>query len=107
MGGIDFQCVESFNKAHLAKQIWRIIANPRSLVARVLKARYFKYQDVMKAKLGSNPSLHWRSMLWSKKLLNKRIWWRVCDGKKYKPFLTTGSLEFDLVLVKIIKNLRK
>lgn len=55
-GWYGVQTYESFNKTLLAKQLWRIISNPNSLVARVLKARYFKHQDIMKASLGSNPS---------------------------------------------------
>lgn len=56
LGGLGFRHMESFNKALLAKQLWRLISNPESLVARVLKARYFKDQDIMEASLGSNPS---------------------------------------------------
>lgn len=55
LGGMGFRHMESFNKTLLAKQLWRIISNPNSLVALVLKAIYFKHQDIMKASLGSNP----------------------------------------------------
>lgn len=53
MGFRDFT---HFNKALLAKQVWRIIENPESLVARLLKARYFKHMDIMDAPIGNNPS---------------------------------------------------
>lgn len=85
-GGMGFRRLESFNKALLAKQIWRLIVNPSSLVARVLKARYFKHQDVMRANLGSNPSYIWRSLLWSRQLLVKGTWWRVGNGRKLATF---------------------
>lgn len=83
---MGFRRIESFNKALLAKNIWRIIINPSSLVARVLKARYFKHQDMMKAKLGSNPSYIWRSLLWSRQLLNKELWWWVGIGRDIGTF---------------------
>lgn len=55
-GGLGFRDLTNFNKALLAKQVWRIIEFRNSLVARVLKARYFKYMDIMEAPLSSNPS---------------------------------------------------
>ncbi|XP_073039414.1 uncharacterized protein [Primulina eburnea] len=76
MGGMGFRHLESFNKALLAKQLWRIISDPESLVARVLKARYFKHQDIMHASLRTNPSYTWRSLLWSRNLLNEGLRWR-------------------------------
>ncbi|XP_073137674.1 uncharacterized protein [Henckelia pumila] len=82
MGGLGFRQLETFNKALLAKQIWRIIKDPDSLVARVLKARYFRHQDVMEAGLGSNPSYLWHSLLWSSPLLEKEVCWHVGDGAK-------------------------
>ncbi|XP_073307112.1 uncharacterized mitochondrial protein AtMg00310-like [Primulina huaijiensis] len=81
-GGLGFRHLEIFNKALLAKQIWRIIKNPGSLAARVLKARYFRHQDIMKASLGNNPSYLWRSLLWSRPLLENGICWHVGDGAK-------------------------
>ncbi|XP_073137815.1 uncharacterized protein [Henckelia pumila] len=82
MGGLGFRQLDTFNKALLAKQIWRIIKDPDSLVARVLKARYFCHQDVMEAGLGSNPSYLWRSLLWSRPLLEKEVCWHVGDRAK-------------------------
>lgn len=63
-GGMGFRSFSDFNKALLAKQLWRIIQYPDSLLSRVLKGRYFKNDDVMNARLGCNPSYIWRSLLW-------------------------------------------
>lgn len=85
-GWYGFRHMKSFNKALLAKQLWRIISNPDSLVARVLKDRYFKHQDIMEASIGNNPSYIWLSLMWSTELLNKRLRWRVCNGDKIATF---------------------
>lgn len=77
---MSFQDLVSFNKTLLAKQIWRIIDDPESLVAKVLKACYFKHNDIMEATLGSNSSYIWRSMLWSKDILNEGLCWKMGNG---------------------------
>ncbi|XP_073153992.1 uncharacterized mitochondrial protein AtMg00310-like [Henckelia pumila] len=67
-GGMGFRRLLDFNRALLAKQVWRIIREPNSLKAKVLKARYFKHVDFMDASLGSQLSYIWRSIVWSRDL---------------------------------------
>ena len=72
-GGLGFRDFSSFNQALVAKQGWRLIQNPDSLVAKVLKAKYYKQTDFLKAKIGSNPSYIWRSIVWGRHVLQKWI----------------------------------
>ncbi|KAH9736873.1 putative reverse transcriptase/RNA-dependent DNA polymerase [Citrus sinensis] len=51
------------------------------MVAKVLKARYFKGTDFLRANLGSNPSFIWRSILWGRQIINKGLRWRIGDGR--------------------------
>ncbi|KAK6161362.1 hypothetical protein DH2020_004743 [Rehmannia glutinosa] len=86
MGGMGFRNLVEFNKALLAKQIWRIIRNPNSLVARVLKARYFRHGDIMEASIGTKPSYIWRSLLWSRDLIKQGASWRIGNGEQTRIF---------------------
>ena len=52
-----------FNVEMLGKQGWRLLTNPNALVTLLFKARYFPSSSFVEARLGSNPSLVWRSIL--------------------------------------------
>lgn len=56
IGGMGFRDIVAFNKAMLAKQIWRLVHNPDSLAVRVLKSKYFKNGKVMEVRAGHKPS---------------------------------------------------
>lgn len=75
-----------FNRALLAKKVWRLIRTPKSLVCRILKGMYFKHKDITIAKLGHNPSYIWRSLLWSRDILDHDLLWRVGNGKSINVF---------------------
>lgn len=53
-GGLGCRDYRSFNLALLAKQGWRLLNNPSSLVAQVLKAKYFYCCDFMHATIGGS-----------------------------------------------------
>ncbi|KAL4334864.1 hypothetical protein GQ457_07G036340 [Hibiscus cannabinus] len=80
LGGMGFRNLAKFNVALLAKQGWRIITHPSSLLAKVMKARYFPRSDFMSARLGSNPSYTWRSIFSAKGLLEKGLRWSIGTG---------------------------
>ncbi|CAA0832090.1 Ribonuclease H-like superfamily protein [Striga hermonthica] len=86
LGGMGFRHLSAFNKALLAKQGWRILKSPDSLLAKVLKARYFRHSDVMSAPLGNNPSFCWRSLTWSRDIITKGSAWKIGDGRSVDIF---------------------
>ena len=59
---MGFRDLQAFNLAMLTKQGWRLLTNLDSLVAQIYKACYYPHRDVLRAKLGSNPSYTWRSI---------------------------------------------
>ncbi|KAA3480762.1 reverse transcriptase [Gossypium australe] len=79
-GGMDFKNLVLFNKALLAKQVWRILTQPKCLLAKVLKARYYPHSDILAANIGSYPSFTWRSICSARELIVKGLLWRVKNG---------------------------
>lgn len=79
-GGMGFRDISSFNQALVAKQGWRLIQNPESLAARIMKARYFREGNFLNASTGSNPSYIWRSLLWGRQVILKGYRWRIGNG---------------------------
>lgn len=62
-GGLGFRNFMDFNDAFLAKLCWRLIHEPDSLWAKVLKACYFPHCSFFSAKLGGRASWVWSSLL--------------------------------------------
>jgi hypothetical protein len=81
-GGLGFRDLFGFNMAMLARQAWRMLTNPDSLCARVLKARYFPDSSILEASASNGISYTWRSILKGVKLLKEGLIWRVGDGSQ-------------------------
>jgi hypothetical protein len=58
--------------------------NAGSLVAQVLKKKYFSKESFLMSWLGSNPSYVWRSIWGAKDLVQAGMLWRVVDGNLIK-----------------------
>ncbi|XP_074298165.1 uncharacterized protein LOC141628985 [Silene latifolia] len=86
-GGLGFRDFRLFNKALLGKQGWRLMTEDTSLMARVLKGKYFADRDFLEAELGSNPSFTWRSIWESKDVILSGARRRVGDGWSTKVWL--------------------
>ena len=72
-GGLGYRNLEHFNMALLAKKGWRLMLKPDSLVAQVLKSKYFSKESFITSRLGSNPSYVWRSLWGAKYLVQARM----------------------------------
>jgi hypothetical protein len=84
LGGMGFRELNLFNQAMLGRQCWRLITDPSSLCARVLKGRYFPNCEVWEAKQPRAASFTWRSICFGMKLVLKGVRWNVGDGSRIK-----------------------
>ena len=74
-GGMGFRNLYSFNLAMLAKQCWRLVTDPDSLVARVLKAKYYPNGSLKDTVFAGNASSTWHAIHHGLDLLKSvRIW---------------------------------
>ena len=81
-GGMGFRDPTVFNQPLLAKQAWRVLQYPEALVARVLKARYFKEESILSATCPATASYTYRSILHCRDLLREGLVWRIGDRSK-------------------------
>ncbi|XP_013594673.1 PREDICTED: uncharacterized protein LOC106302786 [Brassica oleracea var. oleracea] len=83
-GGIGFRLIHEFNLALLAKQLWRLAQFPDSLVARVLKGRYYRLCSPLSVIPASSPSYVWTSISAARELLMMGIRQKVHSGYEVK-----------------------
>ncbi|KAL6564457.1 hypothetical protein OROMI_015907 [Orobanche minor] len=111
-GGMGFRKLHYFNIALLAKQGWRLLTNPNSLVARVYKACYYPDSSFLDAALGDKPNYIWRSILSAQHLVSTGARRLVGSGKditiwhdpwlpdEANPYIESPEIaNFDLVKV--------
>lgn len=79
-GAMGFKNLHAYNLAMLAKQGWRLISNPTSLIARLYKAIYFPRGSFLTAEKGEAPSFSWKSILDAKHILQAGLLWKINSG---------------------------
>ncbi|KAL0428044.1 UNVERIFIED_CONTAM: putative mitochondrial protein [Sesamum latifolium] len=80
--GVGFRNLKAFNLAMLAKQAWRLISFPDSLLSRCVQAKYYPDSDFLNANSGGKPSYTWLSILATRDLIQRGTRWRVGDGSR-------------------------
>ncbi|XP_024171571.1 uncharacterized mitochondrial protein AtMg00310-like [Rosa chinensis] len=77
VGGLGFRTLFEFNMSMLAKQAWRVISNPESLVAQLYKARYYPYGNFWNVNAHATPSYSWRSIFAIREFIQTGAFWQV------------------------------
>ena len=79
-GGMGFRDFEKFNLAMLGKHGWRMLTQPNSLCARVLKGKYFPNTDFLQATIPRSSSAIWRAIIAGRSALETGLIKRVVNG---------------------------
>ena len=58
-----FFMIHEFNLALLAKQLWRLVQFPDSLVAKVLRGKYYRLSSPLRIGAVDSPSYVWTSII--------------------------------------------
>ncbi|KAL9279362.1 putative RNA-directed DNA polymerase [Arabidopsis thaliana] len=92
-GGLGFKDLHHFNRALLAKQAWRILRNPQSLLVRLYKGMYHPQTSYLETVTGTYTSFGWRSIQHGKELLCQGLRVRLGNGQDTRvwedPWLPT------------------
>lgn len=78
---MGFRDTKVFNLPLLAKQRWRIVQNPTSILARALKGKYHLSFYFLDATLGPLVSYAWHSIWEAWGLLVRGLQWRIENGQ--------------------------
>jgi hypothetical protein len=80
-GGMGFRDLHCFNQAMLAKQCWRLLSDPDSLCAQVLRAKYYPDGDLINSVLKKGSSYTWQSIMSGLKTFKRGCIWRPGNGE--------------------------
>lgn len=78
-GGLGFRDLYAHNLALLAKQAWRLMHFPNSLIAQVIRAKYFPLGDILTEVMSSFLSSCWHGIFESLIVLKKGVRWQIVN----------------------------
>ncbi|KAB2626048.1 hypothetical protein D8674_017708 [Pyrus ussuriensis x Pyrus communis] len=94
VAGFWWGCKEGAHKIHwVSKECWRLITEPDSLWAKVIKARYFPHSSIWDAKKGGRASWAWSSLICGRDLIREGSHWQILGGQvAVTPSLRVNAL---------------
>jgi len=94
-GGLGYRDLHLFKLAMLARQGRRMLQNPDSLCAQLLRAKYGTNGSLMQSSEGPGISYTWRSIVCGFQALQKGLIWRIGDGMQIKIWGRSMDIKWD------------
>ncbi|KAI5350665.1 hypothetical protein L3X38_003556 [Prunus dulcis] len=94
---MGFGNLHAFNLALLAKQGWRLLWNPNSLITRVLKAKYFPTRSFLETAVSPHASVVWKSLCEARTVIIQVSKWQ-CYHKSIN-LIHSDSREWNVTLL--------
>jgi hypothetical protein len=85
-GGVGFRDMRLFNQALLARQAWRLLQNPQTLCAQILKAKYYPNGVLLDTVISGNGSSTWHAIEYGLELLKQGVIWRIGNGASVRAW---------------------
>lgn len=85
-----FKMIDEFSISLLDKQLWRLVQFSDSLVARVLKGKYFRCSTLLRLNTAVRPSYGWTSIMAAKPLIFLGIRQKIHSGNEIKVWEDFG-----------------
>ncbi|XP_071939003.1 uncharacterized mitochondrial protein AtMg00310-like [Coffea arabica] len=92
-GGLGFKDLQSFNKALLGKQIWRLLTCPNLLLSKVLRARYYPKTTLLSCELNGNALWIWKSLMSAREEVQRGARKQIENGKSTRIWEDAWMLE--------------
>ncbi|KAF7843911.1 uncharacterized protein G2W53_000816 [Senna tora] len=81
-GGLGLRQTSLFNKALMAKQVWRVVSQPASVYSQWARAKYFSNNLELLPKKTTQPAAIWRCLDKSGSLIFDHLWWKIATGEQ-------------------------
>ena len=92
---MEFKKLQEFNLAMLSKQVWKLVSQLESMVAKMMKAKYYSTCSFLQAKLGNNPSYILRGIMEAHPIVENGVRLQVGNGTSISiwkdPWVTTND----------------
>jgi hypothetical protein len=85
-GGMGFKDMRLFHQALLARQAWRLLLQPHTLCAQILKAKYYPQGLLVDTVFAGNASPTWRAIEYGLELFRKGAIWRIGNGASIRAW---------------------
>lgn len=81
-GSLGFKDLNLVNKALLAKQFWRVVEKPESIVSKWVSHKYLSQDSNLQIRRSTLQSLVWKGVVANADIITRDLRWKMGNGRK-------------------------